>query len=68
MDHRGRVYDNIFIERSWHTVKYENVCLQEYESPREACIGTNEYTKYYNERQLHQSLYYNTHRIISYIG
>ena len=33
MDHRGRAYDNIFIERLWRSVKYENVYLQNYETP-----------------------------------
>jgi len=60
MDHRGRAYDNIFIERLWRTVKYENVYPREYESPREARIGINEYMKYYNEKLLHQNLNYNT--------
>ena len=60
MDHRGRAYDNIFIERLWRTVKYENVYPREYESPRQARIGINEYMKYYNEKRLHQSLHYNT--------
>ena len=39
MDHRGRAYDNIFIERLWRTVKYENIYPQEYGSPREARMG-----------------------------
>ncbi|WP_432748869.1 IS3 family transposase [Pectinatus frisingensis] len=60
MDHRGRAYDNIFIERLWRTVKYENIYPKEYESPREARIGINEYMNYYNEKRLHQSLKYNT--------
>ncbi|WP_207900814.1 integrase core domain-containing protein [Pectinatus cerevisiiphilus] len=60
MDHRGRAYDNIFIERLWRTVKYENVYPKEYESPRQARIGINEYIRYYNEKRLHQSLNYNT--------
>lgn len=60
MDHRGRAYDNIFIERLWRTVKYENVYPKEYESPRQARTGINEYIRYYNEKRLHQSLNYNT--------
>lgn len=60
MDHRGRAYDNIFIERLWRTVKYENIYPQEYESPREARIGINKYMKYYNHERLHQSLGYRT--------
>lgn len=60
MDHRGRAYDNIFIERLWRTVKYENIYPQEYDNPREARIGINKYMKYYNHERLHQSLEYRT--------
>lgn len=60
MDHRGRAYDNIFIERLWRTVKYEDVYPKEYGTPREARIGINGYLRYYNEERLHQSLGYRT--------
>lgn len=60
MDHRGRAYDNIFIERLWRTVKYEDVYLKAYESPREARIGINNYMKYYNHERPHSSLKYRT--------
>lgn len=60
MDHRGRAYDNIFIERLWRTVKYENIYPQEYKNPREARIGINKYMEYYNHERLHQSLDYRT--------
>ena len=60
MDHRGRAYDNIFIERLWRSVKYENVYPKEYMTPREARIGINEYLKFYNEKRPHQSLGYRT--------
>ncbi len=43
MDHRGRAYDNIFIERLWRTIKYEDVYPQEYYSPKDARIGINKY-------------------------
>jgi putative transposase len=56
MDHRGRAYDNIFIERLWRSVKYENVYLCDYESPRAARIGIGAYLSYYNHERLHQSL------------
>lgn len=46
MDHRGRAYDNIFIERLWRTLKYENVYPKYYETPWEARIGINEYLHY----------------------
>ncbi len=58
MDHRGRAYDNIFIERLWRSVKYENVYLQDYESPRMARQGICAYFQYYNEKRPHQSLGY----------
>jgi len=60
MDHRGRAFDNIFIERLWRTVKYENVYLKQYETPRDARIGIREYINYYNNERLHQSLGYQT--------
>ena len=60
MDHRGRAFDNIFIERLWRSLKYENVYPNEYISPREARIGINEYFKFYNDARPHQSLDYHT--------
>lgn len=58
MDHRGRAYDNIFIERLWRSVKYENVYLKDYETPRAARMGIDEYFNYYNGQRPHQSLGY----------
>ena len=60
MDHRGRAYDNIFIERLWRTVKYENVYPREYGTPKEARIGIDEFLHYYNTVRLHSSLGYRT--------
>jgi putative transposase len=60
MDHRGRAFDNIFVERLWRTVKYENVYPQQYETPRDARAGIREYIRYYNEERPHQSLGYRT--------
>ena len=60
MDHRGRAYDNIFIERLWRTVKYENVYPQEYDSPKDARMGIHQYLNYYNKERPHQSLKYRT--------
>lgn len=60
MDHKGRAFDNIFIERLWRTVKYENVYLMNYETPRDARGGLSEYLRYYNKRRPHQSLGYRT--------
>ena len=56
MDGRGRCFDNIFIERLWRTVKYEEVYLKNYETPRLARIGLTEYFKFYNQIRPHQSL------------
>jgi putative transposase len=60
MDGRGRALDNIFVERLWRTVKYEEVYLQEYDSPREARLRLTRYFLFYNTQRLHQSLDYRT--------
>jgi putative transposase len=59
-DGRGRVYDNIFIERLWRTVKYEEVYLHDYESGGEARQRLSDYLRFYNEERLHQALDYQT--------
>jgi putative transposase len=56
MDGKGRSIDNIFIERFWRSLKYENVYLKGYETPREARIGITEYIRHYNNARPHQSL------------
>lgn len=60
MDGKGRALDNIFTERLWRTVKYEEVYLHEYLSPREARQALTRYFTFYNQRRLHQSLDYQT--------
>jgi putative transposase len=60
MDGKGRALDNIFTERLWRTVKYEEVYLKDYASPREARTGLGEYLDFYNYRRLHQALDYQT--------
>lgn len=60
MDGKGRALDNIFTERLWRTIKYEEVYLHEYASPREARAGLSEYIRFYNHERLHQSLEYRT--------
>ena len=60
MDGRGRVYDNIFVERLWRTVKYEKVYLHEYRAVSEARQGLGNYFLFYNMERLHQSLGYRT--------
>jgi putative transposase len=58
MDGRGRVFDNIFIERLWRTVKYENLYIQDYASVAELRAGLESYWHFYNHERLHQSLGY----------
>ena len=58
MDGKGRALDNIFTERLWRTVKYEEVYLHEYTSLREARTGLTAYFDFYNHRRLHQALGY----------
>lgn len=60
MDGRGRCLDNIFTERLWRTVKYENVFLSSYQSLSEAQAGLAEYLQFYNHQRPHQSLDYQT--------
>lgn len=60
MDHKGRCFDNIFTERLWRTVKYEEVYLKDYQNPREAKQSLTEYLKFYNEERFHQALKYKT--------
>lgn len=60
MDGRGRCMDNIFTERLWRTVKYENVFLKSYQNITEAKSGLAEYFPFYNTKRRHQSLDYQT--------
>ena len=59
-DGKGRAFDNIFIERLWRTVKYEEVYLKDYSSVPVALESLSEYFDFYNHRRLHQSLKYQT--------
>lgn len=58
MDGRGRYMDNIFTERLWRTVKYENVYPMKYENFKEAETGLKKYFVFYNNERRHQSLDY----------
>jgi putative transposase len=58
MDGKGRAIDNIFTERLWRSIKYEEVYLNSYETPREAREGLTRYLQFYNSERLHQSLGY----------
>ena len=56
MDGRGRAYDNIFVERFWRSLKYEEVYLHAYTGGRESHRGIAKYIAFYNEERPHQSL------------
>lgn len=56
MDGRGRALDNVFTERIWRTIKYEEVYLKNYQSVKEAVDNLSEYIRYYNYQRPHSSL------------
>ena len=56
MDGKGRWMDNVFIERLWRSVKYEEVYLNEYASVDTLRRGLNKYFQYYNNERTHQAL------------
>ncbi len=60
MDGRGRALDNIFVERLWRTVKYEDLYLKGYVDMGELALGLAEYFLFYNRKRPHQSLAYRT--------
>ena len=60
MDSKGRALDNIFTERLWRTVKYEEVYVHDYTSPKEARSQLSTYFEFYNQKRLHQALDYRT--------
>ena len=60
MDGRGRVFDNIFIERLWRTVKYNYMYVHEHETITDVRQGLKTYFNFYNTERLHQSLEYQT--------
>ena len=62
MDSKGRALDNIFVERLWRSVKYEDVYLKGYETVYEAREGLKTYFKFYNKERYHQALGYKTPR------
>ncbi len=60
MDSRGRALDNIFIERLWRSLKYEDIYLKDYKSIPELREGLNNYFNFYNFKRSHQALDYKT--------
>ena len=66
MDGRGRALDNIFIERLWRSVKYEDIYLKAYEDVPALDGGLTTYFGYYNEERPHQSLGYKTPAEVHY--
>jgi putative transposase len=60
MDGRGRWIDNVFIERLWRSVKYEEVYLREYRNGHEAQRSLSQYFAFYNARRVHETLGYAT--------
>jgi putative transposase len=60
MDGRGRVFDNIFVERLWRSMKYEEVYIKDYRSVQEAINSLRRYFEFYNRERLHQALNYQT--------
>ena len=64
MDGRGRALDNIFVERLWRTVKYEEVYLKQHDTVQHLLLGLTEYFMFYNEERRHQSLGYKTPSVV----
>lgn len=60
MDGKGRCLDNVFVERLWRSVKYEDIYLRCYETAPQLSTGLERYFPFYNEERLHQSLDYRT--------
>lgn len=60
MDGRGRAMDDIFTERLWRSVKYEEAYIKDYRGVSDAREGIGNYMTFYNQGRLHQSLDYKT--------
>lgn len=60
MDGKGRALDNVYVERLWRSVKYENIYIKCYENMIELKEGVKRYFTFYNSRRFHQSLDYRT--------
>ena len=64
MDGRGRCLDNVFVERLWRTVKYEDIYLYGYAVAPELQQGLRRYFPFYNEERFHQALDYRTPAVV----
>lgn len=60
MDGKGRALDNIYVERLWRSLKYEDIYLKDYRSLEELKSGLKKYFNFYNTERFHQSLEYST--------
>jgi len=67
MDHRGRCFDNIFIERFWRSLKYEEVYIKDYQNGIDARESIKKYINRYNTKRIHQALGYKTPESV-YLG
>lgn len=68
MDGRGRCFDNIFVERLWRSVKYEEVYLHDYGTVGDARTGLGHYFPFYNGERLHEALAYKTPSAVHWQG
>ena len=68
MDGRGRVFDNIFVERLWRSVKYEDIYLKEYAAVPDLVSGLADYFQLYNHERPHQNLGYQTPAAVHHVA
>lgn len=67
MDGKGRALDNVFVERLWRSLKYEDIYLKDYSSVKDARQGIEKYFSFYNNERLHQALGYRCPREVFFI-
>jgi putative transposase len=60
MDGKGRALDNVYVERLWRSLKYEDIYLHSYETMPQLTEGVGRYFRFYNTKRFHQSLEYST--------
>lgn len=68
MDGKGRCFDNIFIERLWRSVKYEDIYIRDYLTPKEVTKGLDHYFNFYNTERPHQALDNETPEVFHYLN